>query len=62
MPMNYSICPHCTKNTDGVMKDKGNYLFVVCDKCDTILGVLPKFYQKVTWKPPVKEEEPEVKK
>jgi uncharacterized Zn finger protein len=56
MPMNYSICPHCTKNTDGVVKDKGTFLFIVCDKCDTILGVLPKFYQKVTWKPPVKEE------
>jgi uncharacterized Zn finger protein len=55
--MAYSICPHCTKNTDGVVRDKGTYMLVVCDKCDTILGVLPKFYQKVTWKPPTKEPE-----
>lgn len=55
--MAYNICPHCTKTTDGVVRDKGTYMFVVCDKCDTILGVLPKFYQKVTWKPPTREEE-----
>jgi len=55
--MAYCICPHCTKNTDGVVRDKGTYMLVVCDKCDTILGVLPKFYQKVTWKPPTREEE-----
>jgi hypothetical protein len=53
--MPYSICPHCTKHTDGEARDKGTYMFIVCDKCDTILGVIPKFYQKVTWKPPTKE-------
>ena len=55
--MPYNICPHCTKHTDGVVRDKGTFMFVVCDKCDTILGVLPKYYQKVTWKQPVKEPE-----
>jgi hypothetical protein len=53
-----SICPHCAKETEGALRDKGLFFMIVCDECDTILGVLPKFYQKCTWKMP--DREPEV--
>jgi hypothetical protein len=59
--MSYNICPHCTKHTDGELRDKGTYMLVVCDKCDTILGVIPKYYQKVTWKAPVPKSSLEAK-
>ena len=45
-----SICPRCGKQTDGEMVDEDLYILVVCDKCEVILGILPKFYQKATWK------------
>ncbi len=45
-----SICPRCGKQTDGDMVDEDLYILVICDKCEVILGVLPKFYQKATWK------------
>lgn len=32
------------------MVDQDLYILVVCDKCEVILGILPKFYQKATWK------------
>jgi hypothetical protein len=47
-----SICPRCGKQTDGVMVDQDLYIIVTCDKCEVILGILPKFYQKATWKAP----------
>jgi hypothetical protein len=49
-----SICPHCAKETEGAIRDKGLFFFIVCSECDTILGVIPKFYQKCTWKMPEK--------
>jgi ssDNA-binding Zn-finger/Zn-ribbon topoisomerase 1 len=49
-----SICPHCSKETEGAIRDKGLFFFIVCSECDTILGVLPKFYQKCSWKMPEK--------
>lgn len=52
-----SICPHCTKQTEGSIRDKGLYFMLVCSECDTILGVLPKFYQKCTWKMPESQED-----
>ncbi|MBM4248549.1 MAG: hypothetical protein FJ149_03790 [Euryarchaeota archaeon] len=52
-----SICPHCAKQTDGSIRDKGLYFMLVCGECDTILGVLPKFYQKCTWKMPASQED-----
>jgi len=52
-----SICPHCAKETEGSIRDKGLYFMIVCGECDTILGVLPKFYQKCTWKMPETQEE-----
>ena len=45
-----SICPRCGKHTDGEMVDQDLYILVICDKCEVILGILPKFYQKATWK------------
>lgn len=51
-----SICPHCAKHTEGSIRDKGLYFLIVCDECDTILGVLPKFFQKCSWKMPEKVE------
>jgi len=45
-----SICPRCGKQTDGEMVDQDLYILVICDKCEVILGILPKFYQKATWK------------
>lgn len=32
------------------MVDEDLYILVICDKCEVILGILPKFYQKATWK------------
>lgn len=32
------------------MIDQDLYVLVTCDKCEVILGILPKFYQKATWK------------
>jgi hypothetical protein len=32
------------------MVDHELYITVICDNCEVILGVLPKFYQKATWK------------
>jgi hypothetical protein len=58
-----SICPRCGKQTDGEMVDEDLYILVVCDKCEVILGILPKFYQKATWKagkPRAATDEPEV--
>jgi len=45
-----AICPHCGKTTHGSPRDEELYILVVCDQCETILGVIPKYYQKVTWK------------
>ena len=45
-----SLCPRCGKHTDGDMVDHELYITVICDNCEVILGVLPKFYQKATWK------------
>jgi len=53
-----SICPHCAKETEGSIRDKGLYFMIVCGECDTILGVIPKFYQKCTWKMPESQEIP----
>jgi hypothetical protein len=53
-----SICPHCAKETEGSIRDKGLYFMIVCGECDTILGVIPKFYQKCTWKMPESQEVP----
>ena len=53
-----SICPHCAKETEGSIRDKGLFFMIVCGECDTILGVLPKFYQKCTWKLPESQEVP----
>ncbi len=44
------VCPHCGKVTEGELHDKDIYVLVVCAECQTILGVLPKYYQKCTWK------------
>ena len=44
------VCPHCGKVTEGEAQDKEIYLLVVCEECSTILGVLPKYFQKCTWK------------
>lgn len=54
-----SLCPHCKRSTEGLALDKGLYILVICDDCDVILGVLPKFYQKCTWKLIRKEEDEE---
>lgn len=51
------VCPHCGKVTDGEVQDKEVYLVVVCEECYTILGVLPKYFQKCTWKHQPKSEE-----
>jgi hypothetical protein len=32
------------------MVDQDLYVLVICDKCEVILAVLPKYYQKATWK------------
>jgi hypothetical protein len=32
------------------MIDQDLYILVTCDKCEVILGILPKYYQKATWK------------
>lgn len=48
--MSTPVCPHCGKVTDGEAQDKEIYLLVVCEECGTILGVLPKYFQKCTWK------------
>jgi hypothetical protein len=32
------------------MVDQDLYILVTCDKCEVILGILPKYYQKATWK------------
>ena len=45
-----SLCPRCGKHTDGEMLDHDLYILVVCDQCEVILAVMPKFYQKATWK------------
>ncbi|MEW5761198.1 MAG: hypothetical protein AB1779_10595 [Candidatus Thermoplasmatota archaeon] len=50
MQKEVSLCPYCKKNTDGIIRDRGNYLMVICDKCDTIIGIMPKYFQKCTWK------------
>ncbi len=55
--MTYTLCPHCGKHTEGTVADRGTFLFVVCDECDTILGTIPKYFQKVTWKARDGEEE-----
>ena len=44
------VCPHCGKVTEGEVQDKEIYLMVICEECSTILGVLPKYFQKCTWK------------
>lgn len=51
------VCPHCGKVTEGEIHDKEIYLLVVCEECFTILGVLPKYFQKCTWKAQPKSEE-----
>jgi hypothetical protein len=51
------VCPHCGKVTDGEVQDKEVYLVVVCEECSTILGVLPKYFQKCSWKHQPKSEE-----
>ncbi len=48
--MQMPVCPHCGKVTEGEVQDKEVYLVVVCEECYTILGVLPKYFQKCTWK------------
>ncbi|MCK4969464.1 MAG: hypothetical protein KAS77_03015 [Thermoplasmata archaeon] len=48
--MTTPVCPHCGKVTDGEVQDKEIYLVVICEECSTILGVLPKYFQKCTWK------------
>jgi hypothetical protein len=48
--MQMPVCPHCGKVTEGEVQDKEVYLIVVCEECYTILGVLPKYFQKCTWK------------
>jgi hypothetical protein len=53
------ICPHCGKVFEGEVLDKEIYLVVICDECQTILGVLPKFFQKCTWKRQPEKEEAE---
>jgi len=32
------------------MLDHDLYILVVCEMCEVILGVVPKYYQKATWK------------
>ena len=44
------VCPHCGKVTEGEVQDKEIFLMVICEECSTILGVLPKYFQKCTWK------------
>ena len=53
------ICPHCGKVYEGEVIDKDIYVLVICDECQTILGVLPKFFQKCTWKRQPEKEEAE---
>jgi hypothetical protein len=48
--MSLPICPHCGKVTEGEVQDKDSFLIVICEECHTILGVLPKYFQKCTWK------------
>lgn len=48
--MTMPVCPHCGKVTEGEVQDKEIYLVVICEECNTILGVLPKYFQKCTWK------------
>lgn len=45
-----SLCPRCGKHTDGEMLDHDLYFLVVCEMCEVILAVIPKYYQKATWK------------
>lgn len=54
-----SLCPRCGKHTEGDMIDHELYITVICDNCEVILGVLPKFYQKATWKKGKAREEAE---
>jgi hypothetical protein len=54
------VCPHCGKVTDGEVQDKEIFLMVVCEECSTILGVLPKYFQKCTWKRQPQPEEAEL--
>jgi len=49
------VCPRCGKVTEGELHDKDIYILVVCEECQTILGVLPKYFQKCTWKRPPEE-------
>ncbi len=51
------VCPHCGKVTEGEVQDKEVYLVVICEECSTILGVLPKYFQKCTWKHTPKSED-----
>lgn len=55
------VCPHCGKVTEGEPHDSDMYVIVMCTECATILAVLPKFFQKCTWKrsPPGEEAEVE---
>ena len=46
------VCPHCGKVTEGEPHDKDIYVIVVCEECQTILTILPKYFQKCTWKRP----------
>jgi hypothetical protein len=43
--------------TEGEVQDKDIFLVVICEECSTILGVLPKYFQKCTWKRQPKSEE-----
>jgi hypothetical protein len=54
--MSIPVCPHCGKVTEGEVQDKEIFLMVVCEECSTILGVLPKYFQKCTWKHTPKSE------
>ena len=44
------VCPHCGKVTEGELFDGDLYIIVKCTECSTILSILPKYFQKCTWK------------
>ena len=55
------VCPHCGKVTEGEPHDTDLYIIVKCTECSTVLSILPKYFQKCTWKrePGGDEVEPE---
>ncbi|MEM2899931.1 MAG: hypothetical protein QXT63_03995 [Thermoplasmata archaeon] len=45
-----ATCPGCKKACKGEVRDRGEFILVICEFCGYILGVLPKYVQLCNWK------------